>query len=257
MKRLLLQGTIKSVNLLLDMSEPETHPLINTDYRIGALEINYLHELDLGFIQNAGLKVIPYFHESSHLGDELMVYRIDAGFPIPRLNPTGNTAELSFVINDENGSQTNNHSFKLGTRIAWSKKYGFYSIREEEGDTSLVIQSENRFEWYLQYQWNGPSGFIKSQKVSTVLSLELRNRVRYNYPYYIEQLSSTGLVEINPDQKYVPSLNGYLGWRYRILDERASYLGLYCRFYVGVNPYGQFRNIPVHRVYGLSMGYEN
>jgi len=245
----------------MDMAESSTHPIINTEYRIGTLEINYLYDLQflgIDFIRNAGLKFIPFFHESSHIGDELTIYRKDAGLPITRVNPTGNTAELSLVLNDENGSQAGNHSFKAGTRIIYFEDTGFYTMRPEEGDTSKITHTGNRFEWYGQYQWNGTSGFIKNPRISTVFSLELRNRVLFDYPYYnIDPKSSIGPAEFNSDRKHVPSFNGYVGWRYRPSEEKPSYLGLYLRFYVGANPHGQFRNIPTYRYYALSLVYEN
>lgn len=246
-----------SASIWLDFNEPMTNPLVNTDYRVGSIEINYFQELNLGFVNNASLSLMPFFHESSHIGDEVTIYRIDAGFPITRVNATRNTAEISLTLNDENGTQENNHSFKFGTSILYNKANGFYRMRVEEGDTSKLSPSQNRFEWYGQYQWHGPSEILHNSKITTVFSVEIRNRVRYNYPYYVyNTASSQEPVEIKPSQKFVPSINGYIGWRYRILEDRASYLGLYLRFYLGLNPHGQFRNIPAHRFYGLSMVYE-
>lgn len=247
-----------SASLLLDISEPVTHPLINTDYRIGSLEINYLYEIGIGFFKNAGIKLIPYYHESSHLGDELTIYRETAGFPITRVNATSNTAEFAITINDENGESTFNHSFRVGSSMLWNKANGFYRMRPVEGDTSKISPSQNRFVWYGQYQWHGPSGITSNQNFTSVLSLEIRNRVLYDYPYYIYNItSSQPPIEVYPNRKFVPSLNGYAGMRYRIGEERVSHLGIYFRFYLGVNPHGQFRNIPTHRFYSLSLVYEN
>jgi hypothetical protein len=247
-----------STSIWLDFNEPITNPVVNTDYRVGSLQINYLHELNFGFVKNASLSFIPFFHESSHIGDEITIYRIQSDFPITRVNATRNTAEMSITINDENGKQDNNHSFKFGTSMLYNKTKGYYRMRAAEGDTSKIIPSDTRMEWYGQYQWHGPSGIIKDPKFTTVFSLELRNRLRYNYPYYIARpSSSTGPDEVNLTQKYVPSVNGYLGYRYRPNMEKTSYIGVYFRFYLGINPHGQFRNIPGHRFYGFSMVYEN
>ena len=246
-----------SASIWLDFNEPITNPLVNTDYRVGSIEINYFQELNLGFVKNASLRLMPFFHESSHIGDEVTIYRIDAGFPITRVNATRNTAEMSLTINDENGTQENNHSFKLGTSMLYDKTKGYYRMRVEEGDTSKLISSQTRFEWYGQYQWHGPSSLFHNSKLTSVFSVEIRNRLRYNYPYYIyNATSSIGPREVEPSQKYVPSINGYIGWRYSILEDRASYLGLYFRYYLGINPHGQFRNIPAYRFYGFSMVYE-
>ena len=247
-----------STSIWLDFSEPLTNPVVNTDYRVGSLQINYLHELNFGFVKNVSLSFIPFFHESSHIGDEVTIYRIDSDFPIIRVNASRNTAEMALTINDENGKQDNNHSFKFGTSMMYDKTKGYYRMRAAEGDTTKITPSDTRMEWYGQYQWHGPSGIIKDPKFTTVFSLELRNRLRYNYPYYISRpSSSTGPDEVNPTRKYVPSVNGYLGYRYRPNMEKTSYIGLYFRFYLGINPHGQFRNIPGHRFYGFSMVYEN
>ena len=58
-----------STSIWLDFSEPLTNPVVNTDYRVGSIQINYLHELNLGFVRNASVSLIPFFHESSHIGD--------------------------------------------------------------------------------------------------------------------------------------------------------------------------------------------
>lgn len=247
-----------SASILLDLNEPMTHPLINTDYRVGLLEINYLQQLDLGFIKNAGFKLIPYFHESSHIGDEVTIYRIQSGFPIIRVNASRNTAEMAITINDENDMQEINHSFKLGASMLYDKAQGYYWMRAEEGDTTLVTPSDQRIEWYGQYQWQGPSGIIKNSRLSTVFSVELRNRLRNNYPYFIYRPTSSQPPEgFNPKRKHYPSVNGYIGWRYRHRIDKPSYVGLYFRFYLGVNPHGQFRNLPAHRFYGVSFVYED
>ena len=247
-----------STSICLDFNEPLTNPVVNTDYRVGSFQINYLQELNLGFVKNASLSFIPFFHESSHIGDEITIYRIQSDFPITRVNATRNTAEMALTINDENGKQENNHSFKFGASMLYDKAKGYYRMRAAEGDTTKITPSDTRMEWYGQYQWHGPSGIINDPKFTSIFSIEFRNRLRYNYPFYISRpSSSTGPDEINPTQKYVPSVNGYLGWRYRPDIEKTSYIGVYFRFYLGLNPHGQFRNMPGHRFYGISMVYEN
>jgi len=86
-------------NLWLDKFEEITAPVINTDYQIG-LEINYLRPVNSKSIKNLGIKFTPLMHESTHIGDEITIYRIKNNFPITRVNVSYEATEIAIQIND-------------------------------------------------------------------------------------------------------------------------------------------------------------
>ena len=59
--------------LLIDMFEKITSPIINNDYFFG-IQTNVIKYIDNKYISNIGLKIVPVFHESTHLGDEFTLH---------------------------------------------------------------------------------------------------------------------------------------------------------------------------------------
>lgn len=242
---------------ILDILENRTAPILNTDYRVGMFEMNYMrHISEAGFVKNYGIKFIPVFHESTHLGDEVTIMRQQDSFPNARINPSYESFELAFMLNDANSTLQRNHSLKLGSRFLFKpKKQGWYSVSDLEADSASIIRSKRGFEPYLQYQFQDPIGFLASKNVMFVASIEARLRVRFGYSSY-ERDGQGGLIEIPNEEAFQPSYNMLAGWRFTNNNELRR-LGIYLRAYAGVNPHGQFRNLPDYRFFGLSFVYEN
>ena len=59
--------------LLIDMFETNTAPVINTDYFFG-LKAAAIKYIDHPYIRNIGLKLVPLYHESTHIGDEFSIH---------------------------------------------------------------------------------------------------------------------------------------------------------------------------------------
>ncbi len=240
---------------ILDILEERTAPILNTDYRVGGFEMNYLHHLSQGPIKNFGIKLIPIFHESTHLGDEITIMRRRDSFPTARINPSYESFELAFLVNDAHSKVERNHSLKLGSRFLFKPKKGWYVVSASEADSASILPSKRGFEPYLQYQFQDPIGFLASKDVMLVVSLEARLRVRYGYPIY-ERNPAGGLIEIPNEEAFQPSFNLLAGWRFTNQNELRR-LGIYFRAYSGVNPHGQFRNLPKYQFFGFSFVYEN
>jgi len=245
-----------SFSVFFDFLEDRTAPILNTDYRVGIAEMNYLRHLNKGFIKNFGVKFVPIFHESTHIGDELTIYRRDDSIPTARINPSYESFELAFMLNDANSTIERNHSLKIGSRFLFKpKEKGWYAVSSLEADSASILPSKRGFEPYLQYQFQDPIGFLASKNVMFVVSIEARMRVRFGYDIY-ERDASGGLVEIENEEAFQASFNMLAGWRFTNKSELRR-LGVYLRAYAGVNPHGQFRNLPDYQFFGLSFVYEN
>lgn len=245
-----------SFSVFFDFLENRTAPILNTDYRVGIAEMNYLRHVNKGFIKNYGIKFVPIFHESTHIGDELTIFRQQRNFPTARINPSYESFELGFMLNDANSSIERNHSMKVGSRFLFKpRNKGWYSVSPLEADSASILPSKRGIEPYLQYQFQDPIGFLASKNVMFVASAEARFRVRFGYNIY-EDDGNGGLTEIQNDEAFQASFNMLAGWRFTNKNELRR-LGIYLRAYSGINPHGQFRNLPQYQFFGLSIVYEN
>jgi hypothetical protein len=247
-----------SAQIWFDFFEKATAPILNTDYRFGVIELNYLRQFNREKgIRNIAIKFIPFFHESTHIGDEVLLYRVLDDFPIRRINVSYELAELAVTLNDPNGSIRNNHAWKLGVRGLLNPSKGWYSIRSVEGDTTQVVPSRKWLESYLQYQHQRSKGFLASKKAVSVISVEVRNRVRFGYPSYLGKDNEDQWSPLALDEDLAVCFNGYVGWKFSFEEDKLPRLGAYLRWYTGINPHGQFRNIPFYDFLGFAIVYEN
>ncbi len=241
-----------------DFTEPSTAPILNTDYQFAILEFNYLKTFESNRIKNIAIKLLPYFHESSHLGDEITLFRRLDTVPVVWANVSYQTSELAVTINDANGRLTNNTSFKLGIKILQNTSHGWYSIRNDKGDTAEFIKSNHIIESYFQCQNQASKGWLANDRFIRVMSFELRERVQYGYPTYPEKKDYyKDWTSYSANEKISLCFNGYLGWKFNFSQNLIPKFGAYLRVYEGINPYGQFRNISNYQFVGLSMIYEN
>lgn len=247
-----------AARIWFDFTEPSTRPVLNTDYQYAPLEFNYLRAVYNSIIHNYVIKLLPFFHESSHLGDEITLYKRQDTVPVNWVNVSYETAELAVTLNDVNGKLTNNSAFKIGLKVLLNPGRGWYSLRNEKGDTSKQISSTHVFETYLQFQRQAAKGFLASDKFIRMFSVELRSRVQYGYPTYPgKNETSDDWQRYTYSEKYMLCINGYAGWKFNFSNALSPRLGAYLKGYYGINPYGQFRNINNYQFLGLSLVYEN
>lgn len=254
-----------SMHVFEDMFDNVTAPVINTDYRFGSpaiKAIKYLNKEETNsYIDNISLTWLPIHHECTHLGDEITIFRKDNLFPITRINVSYEYTQLQITLNDPEAKRENVHSLKFGGLLRISDRgLGWYSIRAEEGYTieSLELkESENRFEYWVQYNMQRTEGFLASSRVMNVFSIEVRNRVKYGIPTF-KWLPDTNTWETKfQDESRQWSVNAYLGYKFYPKSEEDSYgIGLYLHGYIGINPYGQLRNLNGYKYLGISLTYE-
>lgn len=239
-----------SIHVWWDIFESTTSPILDTDYRFSAMHFNLIKRFsDNAPIRNVSLMVSPYSHESTHIGDELTLYRTQTELGLKRVNVSYEYAEFSVTLNDPDKEETTTQSWRAGLMYRLNGDDGWYSIRPAEGDTTLVRAVSRKWEAYLQYNLIRVNGFLASTKVNNVLSLEIRNRVRYGYPLFVREANEWSALTI--DEGSLWSFNAYYGWR--VHHGEGIPVGFYLHAYVGGNPYGQFRNIPRHANVGFSI----
>jgi hypothetical protein len=244
-----------SANIWFDFLEDETAPVLNTDYRFALAELNYFQETNWGPIKNFSVKLIPFFHESTHIGDELTLFRVQNNQPIVRVNVSYEVAELALTINDANQTMGNNHSFRIGIRTLIKPKKGWYSIRPAEGDVDLVVNSTRRMETAFQYQHQRTNGWIAGKRKHFILSAEVRDRVRFGYPFDLSA-SPDAAEDYGSFEAKQLCFNTYAGWKFKSGPDQYPNFGAYLRWYAGINPHGQFRNIPLYDFLGVAFVYE-
>lgn len=229
-----------SANIWLDLAEPVTCPIVDTDYRIALPQNTFIHRLNKGFAKNYSITLAPFKHESTHIGDELALQHADHGLPLRRVNVSCNYTEIDFTFNEPEERLAECHTFRVGLLLNWDKEGHWYFIDPTDGNPTLASPRNSRWEAWLQYQYQSPASKHGFQGVA---SLEIRNRAKMGYPE--QDWDETEGVSLTPrTEGRIFTYNMFIGARYSC----PNYTGMFSQFNVGVrlyhgnNPYGQFRN---------------
>ncbi|MBR1426688.1 MAG: hypothetical protein IJ581_04460 [Paludibacteraceae bacterium] len=241
-------------NIWLDLTEPVTAPVVDTDYRIALPECTFIHRLNKGFATNYSIRFAPFKHESTHIGDELALQHADHGLPLRRVNASYNYSETVFTLNDPEDSRREYHTLRLGLMLLWDWKEGWYSVKPGDGDESLLQTRNSPWELYLQYQYQSP---VSKHGFQAVASAEIRNRALYGYPQ--QDWDATNGVSYTPQaQSRIFTYNIFVGARYvnPWYDGLMGRLAVGLRAYHGNNYFGQFRNYDNVSHIGLCFIYQ-
>ncbi len=239
-----------SACLWLDLYEPKTSPVINTDYRIGLPTVTFVHRLSHPVVHNYSLAYSLFKHESTHVGDELLIRHMEQEHALRRVNVSYNYTELVFTMNEAESRYAEYHTLRLGLLILWQPRQGWYSVKAEDGDASLAQPRLSPWEMYLQYQYQSPTS---PHGFQGIVSAEIRNRVVYGY-----DLGSTAEQPVMQDERRRFTYNVFVGARYNTpgYDGYFSRVALGVRAYHGNCPYGQFRSIDHYSQIGVSLIFE-
>lgn len=262
------------VDVWLDMFERTTAPVINTGYRFGALELGFIHRLKKPLswsrlpnwwwltLHSYAIRLTPLKHECTHIGDELTIHRKDdSAMHITRINVSYNYAELQFTLNDPDGSRQRNLGVKGGILVLHHPKEGWYSILPEEGDVELVQPVHFPVEMYAQGQYQTNTSRCGLQGIA---SMEIRYRSHYRYPFshtggfgdYLDRHPQ--IAELMLKKNADICSNTVVGIRYNNPKHTGyfSKIGISCRYYTGINPYGQFRSQLNYNQWGVTLIFE-
>ena len=226
--------------LLIDMFEEITAPVINTDYFFG-LKAAAIKYIDHPHIRNIGLKLVPIFHESTHIGDEFSIHGYHDLPGFRRVNVSYEAWEIAAVINDPDTIKSNLFSAKVGFHGLWNPAKGYYTTDSLETKGVMAPPAEKNYEYYIQMNLQRTKGFLCSERWMHVVSVEANNRLKFSYDEAIQEKRSW-------------NINLYFGWKY-ITEKSGHNLGFFFRYYAGIIPNGQFRNTGGYRYAGLSIVY--
>ena len=165
-----------SYYMWLDMFESKTAPVIDTDYRIGLPTATFIHRFNRRFLRNYSIAFSPYKHESTHIGDELQIQRMDEDYALRRANVTCNYTELAFTLNEPEDKSVQCNTFRFGLMLLLLPDKGWYRIKTSAGDgnASLAHPTYSPYEAYFQYQYQTATS---RRGYQGIISAELRNRV--------------------------------------------------------------------------------
>ena len=209
--------------------EETTSPIINTDYRFGLSCTGHI-KFGNPYIKNISFEIKPFAHESTHLGDELTISGFLDDTSFYRVNISYEYYEISLTLNDPEVLNENALSLRFGFIGLINPQKGYYTLSENEIGDNTLYPSKRWGEIYIDLNYKKVNGFLTSKHWKPNISLELRNRVKYNY----------GNTE---KENRIWCVNTYAGYCYtpKKIDAIES-IGHYIRYYNGLNPHGQFRN---------------
>lgn len=239
-----------------DFTEERTSPILNTDYTVALPEFNYSRVLPKSKINNIGFRFIPVFHESTHIGDEFIISKLQDSIPFFRVNVSYQTFELTTMIKDPYNEKIKNHCIKAGAKFLWNRTKGYYTVDSNEMNTPVHIDPSSRWiEPYLQYQYQNPNARLSNDGMMFIFSLDFHLRVRYGYGSYSRN-DKGEIINDNPGESYQLCTTGMAGWRFYKKDMSLSNTSLFLKGYWGLNPHGQFRNIPTYPWLGINWIYD-
>lgn len=236
-----------SFHMVEDMGKDDSNPILNTDYRFGAmLKAQIGLPERWGKIQDGhiGIRFVPIAHESTHLGDEFTLHATQKyGNDFRRVNVSYQYWELggSFEPNFTDGRL----QFKIRggvIREAWNKGKGWYGSQLIQPAGGVVTPSRRNIEPYLGFE------MFLSPKLGSgwgpLVSIDARNRTVYGY-----DRPSPSLTEQTQF-----SYNTLLGFRQLRPNGRIQ-PSYFFRYYHGVNPAGQFRSQTNYQLYGIEFHF--
>lgn len=202
-------------HMIEDFKDP-SNPIVDTDYRFGAMaKIQY----GISDEMQLGVRVVPWAHESTHLGDEYVLVA-SSNPDFERINVSYEYWQIGLSV--ENDDWT----LRLGGLQPFGKD-GYYSDHLLGSDTPALTTSTKNFEIsigaeYRFQNWRGRRFY---------LSADTRNKLRYTYH----------ATPANPEERQW-STNFQFG---RTLEEDSGDSPLqdyFVQVYYGINPYGQLRS---------------
>ena len=263
-----------SAHLWMDISEHTTSPVVNTDYRIAVPTFTFIHRLQgeeaVPFLKNYSIQFCPFKHESTHIGDEMVLQRNDKGYALRRVNVSYNYLELDVTLNEPEDRYRQNHTFRVGALVLLAPREGWYWMDSRDGDVNNIASNSpvrtNKiglnerygpsglpFEAWLQYQYQSD---CSRHGFQAIVSAEIRNRARYGYSLTETTHAAEPRVAQADPRRFTYSV--FVGARYNM----PHYDGYFSRFAIGIRayhgncPYGMFRSVENFSHIGFCVVYQ-
>lgn len=263
-----------SAHMWMDISEHTTSPVVNTDFRIAVPTFTFIHRLQgeeaVPFLKNYSIQFCPFKHESTHIGDEMVLQRNDKGYALRRVNVSYNYMELDVTLNEPEDRYAQTHTFRVGALVLLDPRQGWYWLDSRDGDVNNIASNSPvrtnsiginerygpsglPFEAWLQYQYQSN---CSKHGFQAIVSAEVRNRARYGYSL-LETTHAAEPREAWADPRRF-TYSVFVGARYNM----PHYDGYFSRFAIGIRayhgncPYGMFRNVDNFSHIGFCVVYQ-
>lgn len=236
------------------LEEYMSRPIVNTDYRVSTLSLKAIRYFKPGVIKNISIKLNPFGHESTHIGDEVLIFWMKYNIDAIRVNLSYEYWEASLTLNDPEKIQKNNLAIRAGATGIWNRNKGYYSSKAQHLVYNLPLApSKMSLEYYILADVQRTSGILASGKNINLLSIELRNRIKLGYQPLKDVEINSGLIDEYECREWC--INSSLGWKH-FIENKESFLGIFLNYYSGVNPHGQFRCLGNYNYLSLMITYE-
>ncbi len=228
-------------SIIIDMYENCSAPVLNNDYIFG-VTFKYYRPLDHNILKTISVRATPFFHESTHIGDEFAIHGIKNIPHFTRINVSYEAWELYILMNDPyNIPKGNLTSFGFGISGLFSPKKGYYAYDSIEIKSQNIFPSERYMEYFFGTSVRRQEGFLCSEKWTNILSIELSNRVQYNY-YMTGKENRLWNINVLAGYQFTPSVR----------EKWITNTGFYLRYYYGLNPHGMFRSHADYQFIGIA-----
>ena len=225
-------GVPLSLEFLTDIFEGHTAPVVNTDYWFG-MRLEALYRLNVKWPANIGVRILPFYHESTHIGDETALYTAEENDQdYYRINVSYEAWEFTLCLDEWEGGNENAFTIRLGASGRWNSD-GYYNIPTDAEIGSLLVPgdiqpSRGNMEYFGQFHVVIPAGFPAIGNWRFQGGMELRNRILFDY-------------FTDEDEQRAWTLISTIGW-YRYPENWGGrMIGFHMRILTGQNPHGQFR----------------
>lgn len=265
-----------NINVWMDIMERTTAPIVNTDFRIGVPIFTFIHRLGAldnsrnHFLKNYSISFSPLKHESTHIGDEVVLQRSDMNYALRRVNVSYNYVELDFTLNEPENRYLQTHTFRFGFMVMLSPQEGWYFVEERDGAINNIASNHEYelnykgykrrfgpdglpFEVFMQYQYQSP---CSKHGFQAIVSAEIRNRALYDYSLTETQEASEP--RYSTRDPHIFTYNIFVGARYNM----RHYDGFFSRYSIGIRayhgncPYGMFRSVDNFSHVGVCFIYQ-
>jgi len=240
-------GLPVSFDMTDDFFEPETAPVMNTDYWFG-IRFESLYRISAKWPENISIRILPIYHESTHIGDETALgMSYDNPTDFYRINVSYEAWEILIGLDEWESGRGNSFNLRLGLSGHWNADGYYSSPLQGELGTSLhpsdIIPSRGILEYFGQFNTVIESGFPSIGSWVFQGGFELRNNILPDY-FSTEK------------EERIWTINASIGWYRYSRRLNARRIGFYLRFLGGQNPHGQFREQDGYSEFGagISMG---
>ena len=218
---------------MIEDFKDESNPIVDTDYRFGVM---LKSQIGLPWQSRLGIRIVPWAHESTHLGDEYTILASERP-NFERVNVSYEYWEYG-VSYEKAFSPSGLLKLRHGGIVLWGED-GYYSDHLLHSPPTLSVSQKN-YEPSFGVEYRFPT--MKDRQA--FLSLDFRHRLQYSFHH-----------PVSGEEIRRPTWTIGIGHAARE-DHIATFRSLFAYFTHGVNPFGQLREQYPYWATGLGFTFQ-